>query len=163
MSHRSRLFQERNKLSSSVPTFANKQPKPQQAPQQQVTIDQLAAFLMSQGAPAGYKLMTAEDPATVRLIAYVGPLQIPLDFTPEKSRDLALSLTQAADQVDPPIVIHDPDGPIAYGQVDCMLPAGSGDEFTMSMADALAEAEKTMDEMERGYVPAAEAATDSPE
>ncbi len=153
MSHRSRLFQERNKLSSVVPTFANKQPAPPKP--QQVGINDLIPMLISQGVPVQYKIETCDDPPVIRFTAVVGPLQIPLDFNPEQARAMIASFTAAVDKVDPPAqMLFGPGGiPIPYcPQVPCL-----------SMDEALAEAEKTMQETELGYTLAAEACTDAPE
>jgi hypothetical protein len=100
MSHRSRLSDERAKL-NGVPTFANmQQPAP---PPQPVALEQLVSRLASKGAPIGYKLATCSDPPMIRIIACCGPIEIPIDLDPQKTRALAARLIQAADQVDPPV------------------------------------------------------------
>lgn len=150
MSHRAAVIRERNKL--NVPSFPNVQPKPQP---QQLRIEELVGKLMGAGQAPQWKIQTSKELGLVRILFAVGPIIIPMDFTPEAVRKFAMVVNTGADNIDPPLeMVMGPDGSYApyVAQGPCL-----------SMEDALAEAEAEMADNELGYVLAAEACTDSPE
>ena len=96
MSRRSQVNQQRAAL--NVPELAFSQPAQQPVP---LGLGQLVDVLIRQGAQRGWRLQTSLDPKVVRFIAICGPLEVPLDFTPEEARKLSALILKAAEVVDP--------------------------------------------------------------
>lgn len=95
MSHLSRLarHRERQELAKPVPTFANMQ---QRERPQQLGIEALVPSLMELGAGRTYEVQFATEPKpAVRVNARLGPLTIPLDFTPDEAEQFAIGVAVA--------------------------------------------------------------------
>jgi hypothetical protein len=105
MSRRSQVIQQRKALDHAPilsPTLA-----PPTHPVQ-LGLEQLAGLLMQQGAPRGWKLQTGTDPKLIRLIATCGPLEVPLDFTPDDARKLSQKILEAVESIDPTAAEEEP-------------------------------------------------------
>ena len=59
-------------------------------------------MLIASGAERKYRLMTSNEPDIVRVVAVLGPLEVPLDLTPVEARQMAANLIGAADNVKAP-------------------------------------------------------------
>lgn len=170
MSHRSRLLQERKRVApgigqapSNVPAFSNMQPRPRP---QQIGPAELIPKLLEQGMVPQYKIQICQDPKIVRFIAAVGPIEIPLDFTPELTRKLLDEFCEALDKVDPEPEIMVSDAGPGLSMADALAEADRSLEDLEAIqrhADELAQADLRRGEEELGYTLVAEACTDSPE
>jgi len=79
-------------LEAAAAGFPNVQRRPPT-----VDITDLVAKLAEAGMTPCYRLQHCQAPPTVRFLAILGPLELPLDFEPGQARALSASLALAAD------------------------------------------------------------------
>lgn len=73
-------------------------------------LGQLAEVLLEQGAERGYRIFTSAEGKIIRVQAYAGQLEIPLDFTAHDARKMAARINAAADALEQ----CDEEAPVAF-------------------------------------------------
>jgi hypothetical protein len=66
-----------------------------------VGIEALIPMLVKMGAKIGFALQLNELDKAIRFLAVCGPIQIPIDLTYEKAREIGQGLLDAAEKFDP--------------------------------------------------------------